>query len=304
MPVALVECVANFSEGRDASVVEAIAAAIGSSAGVLLLDRHVDPDHNRSVITFAGPPDAAVEGAVRGVERAVSLIDLRRHDGVHPRIGAADVVPFVPLEGLTLEDCVCLAVRAGDEIWRRCGVPVYLYEAAARRPDRVNLAALRRGRFEGLRERVLTDPGCRPDIGGPALHPSAGATAVGARNFLIAYNVNLAAAGVEIARQIAGRIRHSSGGFPGVKALGVELASRGLAQVTMNLTDFEHTPLDSLFEAIESEANRLGASIASSEIVGLVPRRAFEMAPRFFERAENFRPGVILENRLAAIQSK
>jgi glutamate formiminotransferase len=304
MPVALVECVANFSEGREASTVDAIIAAIGSSAGVLLLDRHVDPDHNRSVITFAGSPGAAVEGAVRGVERAVSLIDLRRHDGVHPRIGAADVVPFVPLEGLTLEDCVCLAVRAGDEIWRRCGVPVYFYEAAARRPDRVNLAALRRGRFEDLRERVLTDPGCRPDIGGPALHPSAGATAVGARNFLIAYNVNLAGAGLEIARQIAGRVRHSSGGFPGVKALGVELASRGLAQVTMNLTDFEHTPLDSLFEAIESEADRLGAIIASSEIVGLVPRRAFEMAPRFFERAENYRPDVILENRLSAIQSK
>lgn len=296
MSVALVECVANFSEGREASVVDAIATAIGSAAGVLLLDRHVDPDHNRSVITFAGPPDATVEGAVRGVERAVSLIDLRRHDGVHPRIGAADVVPFIPLEGLTLEECVCLAVRAGNEIWRRCGVPVYLYEAAARRQDRVNLAALRRGRFEDLQEKV-------PDIGGPALHPSAGATAVGARNFLIAYNVNLVA-GVEIARQIAGRIRHSSGGFPGVKALGVELASRGLAQITMNLTDFEHTPLDLLFETIESEANRLGASIASSEIVGLVPRRAFEMAPRFFERAENFRPDVILENRLAAIQSK
>jgi glutamate formiminotransferase len=296
MPVALVECVANFSEGRDSSVVDAITAAIGSSEGVQVLDRHVDPDHNRSVITFAGPPEATVEGAVRGVERAVALIDLRRHDGVHPRIGAADVVPFVPLEGLTLDDCVCLAVRAGNEIWRRCGVPIYLYEAAARRPDRVNLAALRRGRFEGLQEKV-------PDIGGPALHPSAGATAVGARNFLIAYNVNLAA-GVEIARQIAGRIRHSSGGFPGVKALGVELASRGLAQVTMNLTDFKHTPLDLLFETIENEATRLGATIASSEIVGLIPRRAFEIAPRFFERAENFRPDVILENRLVAIQSK
>jgi glutamate formiminotransferase len=304
MPVTLVECVANFSEGREASVVEAIAAAIASSSGALVLDRHVDPDHNRSVITFAGPPDAAVEGAVRGVERAASLIDLRRHDGVHPRIGAADVVPFVPLQGLALDDCVCLAVRAGNEIWRRCSVPVYLYEAAARRPDRVNLAALRRGRFEGLRERVLTDPDCPPDIGGPALHPSAGATAVGARNFLIAYNVNLAAAGLEIAQQIAVRIRHSSGGFPGVKALGVELASRGLVQVTMNLTDFEHTPLDLLFETIETEARRLGADIASSEIVGLVPRRAFDMAPRFFERAENFRPDVILENRLAAIQSK
>ena len=303
MPVALIECVANCSEGRDTSVVDAIAAAIGSSTGVLVLDRHVDPDHNRSVITFAGPPGATVEGAVRSVESAASLIDLRRHDGVHPRIGAADVVPFIPLRGLTLEDCVCLAVRAGNEIWRRCGVPVYLYEAAARRPDRVNLAALRRGRFEGLREKVLTDPGCRPDIGGPPLHPSAGATAVGARGFLIAYNVNLAA-GVEIAQQIAVRIRHSSGGFPGVKALGVDLASRGLAQVTMNLTDFEHTPLDSLFETIESEAHRLGAQIASSEIVGLVPRRAFEMAPRFFERAENFRPNVILESRLAAIQSE
>lgn len=292
MPVVLVECVANFSEGRDASVVEAIAAAIGSSAGVQVLDRHMDTDHNRSVITFAGPPGATVEGAVRGVERAASLIDLRRHDGVHPRIGAADVVPFVPLQGLTLDDCVCLAVRAGNEIWRRCGVPVYLYEAAARWPDRVNLAALRRGRFKDLQENV-------PDIGGPALHPSAGATAVGARNFLIAYNVNLAVAGVEIARQIAVRIRHSSGGFPGVKALGVDLASRGLVQVTMNLTDFENTPLDLLFETIESEAHRLGANIASSEIVGLIPRRAFEMAPRFFERAENFRPDVILQHRLA-----
>jgi glutamate formiminotransferase len=302
MPVALVECVANFSEGRDKSVIDAIAAAIGSSADVPVLDRHVDPDHNRSVITFAGPPGAIVEGAVRGVECAAALIDLRRHEGVHPRIGAADVVPFVPLQGLTLDDCVCLAVRAGNEIWRRCGVPVYLYEAAARRPDRVNLAALRRGRFEGLRERVLTDPDCRPDIGGPALHPSAGATAVGARNFLIAYNVNLAGAGVEIARQIAVRVRHSSGGFPGVKALGVELASRGLAQVTMNLTDFERTPLDLLFETIESEANRFGATIASSEIVGLIPRRAFEMAPRFFERAGNFRPDSILETRLAGLR--
>jgi len=303
VPQSLVECVANFSEGRDDEVVGRIAAGIRSVAGVILLDRHMDADHNRAVITFAGSPDAVVEGALGGVQRAVALIDLSRHNGVHPRIGAADVVPFVPLKGVTLEDCARLAVQAGEEIWRRFGVPVYLYEAAARRPERVNLASVRRGQFEGLRERARIDPESGPDIGGPDPHPTAGATAVGARSFLIAYNVNLDTPDVEIARRIARRIRQSSGGFPGIKAMGVVLASRGFAQVTMNLTDFEHTLLDRVFEAIEAEAARGGVKIVSTEIVGLIPREAFDLAPRFFLRAENFRDDVILENRLAALQS-
>ncbi len=300
----LVECVPNFSEGRDRRKVEAIAAAMGSATGVTLLDRELDADHNRSVITFAGPGEAVAEAAVRGVGQAVALIDLSRHQGVHPRIGAADVVPFIPLKGVTLEDCVRIARSVGEEIWRRFGVPVYFYEAAALRRDRRNLAELRRGQFEGLREEVLSNPDRRPDLGDARLHPTAGATAVGARGFLIAYNINLATADVEIAQQIARKIRHSSGGFPHVKAMGVLLGSRGLAQVSMNLTHFEQIPMDCVFEAVESEAARRGVKVASSEIVGLVPKKAFDMAPEFYRRAANFHRGIILENRLKALESK
>jgi len=267
--------------------------------GIVILDRELDADHNRSVVTFAGPATAVVEAAFRGVERAVGLIDLRQHTGVHPRIGAADVVPFVPVEGVTLDDCVRLANELGARLWERLRVPVYLYEAAARRPDRVNLENIRRGQFEGLREEVRTNPDRRPDFGDAELHPSAGATVVGARKFLIAYNINLNTADLEIAKRIAKAIRFSSGGFRYVKSMGVPLASRNLAQVSMNLTDFEQTPVHRVFEAVRAEAARYGASIVGSEIVGLIPKRALQMTAEWYLQVENFHPSLVLENRLA-----
>jgi len=295
----LVECVPNFSEGRDAAKVDAIIEAIRSVRGITILDRELDADHHRSVVTFAGPPAAVVEAAFRGVERAIGLIDLRVHKGVHPRIGACDVVPFVPIEGVTLDDCVRLANELGQRLWDRLRVPVYLYEAAARRPDRVNLENIRRGQFEGLREEVRTNPDRRPDFGEAELHPTAGATVVGARKFLIAYNINLNTADVEIAKRIAKAIRFSSGGFRYVKSMGVPLASRNLAQVSMNLTDFEQTPIHRVFEAVRAEAARYGAAIVGSEIVGLIPKRALELTAEWYLQVENFHPSLVLENRLA-----
>jgi glutamate formiminotransferase len=295
----LVECVPNFSEGRNRAAVEAIAAAIGSLPGVVLLDLELDADHNRSVVTFAAPPQIVVEAALAGAGKAVELIDLNRHQGVHPRIGAADVIPFVPLEGVTLDECVKLAEKCAAEIWKRFKVPVYLYEAAARRPDRVNLENIRRGQFEGLRDEIATNPGRAPDFGEPAVHPTAGATVVGARKFLIAYNINLHTPDVEIAKKIAKAIRFSNGGFRYVKAMGVPLASRNLAQVSMNLTDFEQTPVHRVFEAVRSEAARYGVQIAGSEIVGLIPKKALEMTADFYLRCENFSPTLVLENRVA-----
>jgi glutamate formiminotransferase len=295
----LIECVPNFSEGRDGAKVDALIAAVRSVAGVVFLDREMDADHNRSVLTFAGSPEAVSEAALRAVGKAVESIDLNHHSGVHPRIGAADVVPFVPIEGVTLEECVRIATRVGEEIWRRFQVPVYFYEAAARRPDRVNLENLRRGQFEGLRDEVASNPDRAPDAGEPRLHPTAGATVVGARKFLIAYNINLGTPDVGIAKRIARAIRYSSGGFRYVKAMGVPLASRNLAQVSMNLTDFEQTPIQRVFEAVCAEAERSGVSVVGSEIVGLIPKRALEMAAEFYLRLENFRPAVVLENRLA-----
>jgi glutamate formiminotransferase len=299
MPQTIVESVPNFSEGRDASKVDAIVEAIRSVRGIAILDREMDADHNRSVITFAGPATAVVEAAYRGVERAVDLIDLRVHKGVHPRIGACDVVPFVPVEGVTLEDCVRLANELGARLWGNLHLPVYLYEAAARRPDRLNLENIRRGQFEGLRDEVRTNPDRLPDFGEAELHPSAGATVVGARKFLIAYNINLNTADVEIAKRIAKAIRFSSGGFRYVKSMGVPLASRNLAQVSMNLTDFEQTPIHRVFETVRAEAARHGASIVGSEIVGLIPKRALEMTAEWYLQVENFHPSLVLENRLA-----
>lgn len=295
----LVECVPNFSEGRDPAVVEEVVRAIQSVEGIVVLDREMDADHNRSVITFVGPAEVIVEAAVRGVAKASEWIDLRRHSGAHPRIGAADVVPFVPLGSVAMEECVKLALRAGEEIWRRCGIPVYYYEAAARRPDRVQLESIRRGQFEGLREEVRTNPERRPDVGGPELHPTAGATVVGARQFLIAFNVNLATTDVEVARRIARKVRASSGGLPHVKAMAVELKDRKQAQVSMNLTDFERTPLHVVFEAVRREAQNEGADVKGSEIIGLIPRRALEMSAAYFLQVENFQPSQVLENRLA-----
>jgi glutamate formiminotransferase len=304
MPGQLVECVPNFSEGRDPATVDAIVRAMLGAPDVALLDRHSDPDHNRSVITVAGPPDAVADAAFRGVEKAVALIDLTRHQGAHPRIGAADVVPFIPLEGVAMEDCVRLAESLGQRIWSRLKVPVYLYEAAARRPERARLENIRRGQFEALAREMGTLAERHPDIGDPVCHPTAGATAVGARRFLIACNINLDTPDPGIASRIARTIRASSGGFPCVKAMGMMLASRHLAQVSMNLTDFERTPLHVVFEAVEREAARYGVRVLGSEIVGLIPRKALEMAAGCFPGCENFRPEMILENRIAAALSK
>jgi glutamate formiminotransferase len=296
----LIECVPNFSEGRDAAKVDALIAAMSGVDGVAVLDREMDADHNRCVITLAGEPDAVAEAAMRGVGRALELIDLTKHSGAHPRIGATDVVPFIPVDGVTIEDCVALARRVGREIWERYKVPVYFYEAAALRPQRVNLENVRKGQFEGLREEAPRNPERAPDVGGPALHPTAGATVVGARKFLIAYNINLNTPDVEIAKKIAKAIRFSSGGLRYAKAMGVDLRARGLAQVSINMTDFEQTPLHRVFEMVEREAKRYGVMPVGSEIVGLVPQRALDMAADFYLQLENFSAAQVLENRLAA----
>ncbi|MGA7786007.1 MAG: glutamate formimidoyltransferase [Candidatus Acidiferrales bacterium] len=296
----IVECVPNFSEGRDVSKMEAIISAMREVPGVAILDRESDADHNRMVVTLAGEPDAVAEAALRGVGKAQELIDLTQHTGAHPRMGATDVVPFIPIEGVEIEDCVALAKRVGREIWERYQIPVYFYEAAAERPDRTNLENIRKGQFEGLREEVQMNPDRAPDIGERQLHPTAGATVVGARKFLIAYNVNLDTPDVKIANKIAKAIRFSSGGLRYVKSMGVKLKSRGLAQVSINLTDFEQTPMHRVFEIVRREAERYGCRIVGSEIVGLVPKKALEMAADFFLQLEGFKAEMVFENRLAA----
>ena len=294
----IVECVPNFSDGREPAKLDAIVAAIRTVPGAYVLDRTSDADHNRSVLTLAGEPEAVREAAVRAVGKAAELIDLTLQAGAHPRIGATDVVPFIPIEGVTLQDCVVLAKQAAREIWERFRIPVYLYEAAAQRPDRTNLENIRRGQFEGLREEVLRNPDRAPDVGEARLHPTAGATVVGARKFLIAYNINLDTPDVSIAKAIAKKIRFSSGGLPCVKAMGVDLRGRNLTQVSMNLTDFETTPVHRVFEEVRRHAAELGAGIIGSEIIGLIPRRAIEMTADYFLRIENFSPAMVFENRL------
>jgi glutamate formiminotransferase/formiminotetrahydrofolate cyclodeaminase len=297
----LIECVPNFSEGRDPAVVEAIVRALLAGPDVYLLDREMDADHNRSVITIVGTRESVGPAALRGITEAAELIDLNHHQGAHPRLGATDVVPFVPLAGVTLEDCVHIAEWVAEEAWRRFKIPTYLYEAAARKPERANLENIRRGQFEGVREEISSNPARLPDFGEAALHPTAGATVVGARKFLIAYNINLNTPDVAPAKAIAKMIRASSGGFPCVKAMGVELKARNLAQVSMNMTDFETTSLATIFEAVTREAGALGVQVLGSEIVGLVPRRALDDAAVQFLRVENFRPGLIVENRLEQV---
>jgi glutamate formiminotransferase len=299
MPRQLVECVPNFSEGRDAAKMDAIVQAILTVPDVVLLDRESDADHNRCVLTFVGPPAAVADAALRGVEKAVELIDLTKHRGAHPRIGAADVVPFIPIEGVTLEECVRLAERVAAEIWSKLRVPVYLYESAAKRPDRVNLENIRRGQFEALVKEMGVVAERAPDVGDAVCHPTAGATVVGARKFLIAYNVNLGTPDVAIAKKIAKTIRFSTGGFRFVKSMGVMLGTRNLAQVSINLTDFEQTPMHLVFETVRREAERWGVPVVGSEIVGLIPKKSIEMSADYFLRFENFRPELVLENRVA-----
>jgi len=294
----LVECVPNFSEGRNKSVVDSIVDAM-TLPGVYLLDREMDADHNRCVITLVGDREPIAEAVIRGVGRAAELIDLTKHQGAHPRIGAADVVPFIPIEGVSIEDCVAIARHVGEEIWKRFQIPVYLYESAATTPERQNLENIRRGQFEGLREDIIVNQARRPDFGDPCCHPTAGATVVGARKALIAYNVYLNTPDVEVAKKIAKALRFSSGGLRYVKAAGFLV--RGLAQVSMNLTDFEQTRIARVFEIVKREAARYGVMPVSSEIVGLIPKKALEQAAEWFLQVENFDSSMILENRLAAI---
>jgi glutamate formiminotransferase/formiminotetrahydrofolate cyclodeaminase len=297
MPAPLIECVPNFSEARRPEVVEAIAEAISYVNGIRILDLHSDLDHNRTVITFVGSPQAVEQASFLGIEKAAELINLDHHSGEHPRIGATDVVPFIPISGASMEDCVQIAQRVGQRTGDQLGIPVYLYEAAATRPDRRNLEVIRRGEYEALKQEIESDPNRKPDFGPQRLGP-AGATVIGARPFLIAFNVYLTTDDVSIADKIARSIRHSSGGLRYVKALGMLVDER--AQVSMNLTNFRKTPLAQVVEMIRREATRHGVAIHHSELVGLIPQDALEEAAVWHLQLDQFEPDQILEKRLYA----
>lgn len=291
----MIECIPNFSEGRRPEVVDAIAAAISAVPEATLLDQTLDADHNRSLITFAGPPEAVAEAAFQAVRRAAGLIDMTQHSGQHPRVGATDVLPFVPLGGATLDQCVALARSVGQRIGDELGIPVYLYEAAATRPERAALPNLRKGEYEGLRDTIVTDPARAPDFG-PAQLGTAGATIVGARQPLIAYNIYLNTADVEVAKRIAKAVRGSSGGLRGVRALGMLVEGR--AQVSMNLVDFRTTPIHRVVEMVAREAAAYGVLVAESELIGLIPEDALLDAARFYLRLHGMKDEQILERRL------
>jgi glutamate formiminotransferase len=294
----IVECIPNFSEGRRTEVIDAIVSSVRSVKTAVVLDRESDPNHNRSVITFVAEPEWAVDAALAGAATAAELIDLNHHTGEHPRMGATDVIPFVPVKGVTMEDCIGLARECGQRMWKELAIPVYLYEKAATRPERENLAAIRKGEFEGIRDKIGTDSARKPDFGDPSVHPTAGITAVGARPPLIAYNVNLGTSDVAIANKIARAVRHQTGGLRYVKALGFELKDRGIVQVSMNMVNYEGTPLFRVFEMIKREAQRYGVGVLGSEIVGLVPQNALNAAADFYLQLENFTEEQILEHRL------
>lgn len=301
MPPPLIECIPNFSEGRRPETVRSIADAISAAKNACVLDTHIDPDHNRSVITFVAPPEKIVEAAVNAVRRASELIDMRVHQGEHPRLGATDVLPFVPLNGVSMDDCVRIAHEAGTLIARDLSIPVYYYERAALRPERVNLEDVRRGAFELLREQIATNADRAPDAGLAQVHESAGAIAIGARPFLIAFNVLLRSPDIAIARQIARTIRARNGGLPFVKALGFQLQTRGLAQVSMNLINYEVTGMTAVYDAVKREADQLGVEIESAEIVGLVPRNALDREAAYFAKLENFSESKVLEHQIREI---
>jgi glutamate formiminotransferase len=295
--MALIEAIPNLSEGRRPEVVDVLTAAVAGVPGVRLLDRSSDGSHHRTVLTFAGPTNAVRDATLALYEQALSAIDMRGHRGEHPRLGAVDVCPFVPLEGATMADCVALAREVGEEVARRHRLPVYLYEEAATTAARRNLEDIRRGEFEGLAAK-MGSPGWAPDFGPAAPHPTAGATVIGARMPLIAYNINLATDRVEVARRVAAAVRHSSGGLRYVKAMGVMLEDRHLAQVSMNLTNYEKTPIARVFEFVRREAARYGVSVLESEIVGLVPQAALLAAAEYYLQIEGFKPDLVLETRL------
>ena len=293
----LIECIPNVSEGRRSEVVTAMADAIRAVPGVRLLDFSSDPSHNRSVYTLAGDASGVEAAVLALVDRAVATIDLRTHRGEHPRLGAVDVVPFVPIEGVTMADCVALANRVGAAVAQRFRLPVYLYEEASTNPARKNLEDIRRGEFEGLAAKMAA-PEWAPDFGPAAPHPTAGAIVIGARMALIAYNINLATNRLDVAKKIAAAIRHSSGGFRFVKAAGFMLDDRGIVQVSMNLTNYEKTPIFRVFEAVKREAARYGVQVLESEIVGLVPSAALHAAAEYYLQIEGFKPDQVLENKL------
>ena len=294
----IVECVPNFSEGRRKEVVDQIAAALTSVPGAALLDCELDAAHNRCVISIAGEPKAVADGVIEAVGKAVELIDLNQHRGEHPRMGATDVIPFIPISGITMEECVELSVHVAQRIAERYRIPVYLYEQSARIPARQDLAYVRKGEFEGIREEIRTNPNSRPDFGPSEVHSTAGATAIGARFPLIAYNVYLRTPDLKIAQAIARAVRFSGGGLRYVKALGFEIKERGQVQVSMNLTNYEGSPIFRAFDMVAREAERHGVSVASSEIVGLVPQKALDACADYYLRLEGFSQNQILENRL------
>lgn len=297
----LVECVPNFSEGRRPEVVEAIVSQINAIPGVFLLDKEMDVDHNRAVVTIVGEPEAVKEAAFRMIKKAAELIDLNQHRGEHPRMGATDVVPFIPLENVSMEECVRLAQDLGKRVGQALQIPVFLYEEAAARPERKNLAQVRKGQFEGLREEIGANPDRTPDYGPNQIHPTAGATAIGARFFLVAYNVNLNSQDINLAKRIAKEIRESGGGFPSVKAMGFDLADRRIVQVSMNMVNYIVTSLATVYKAIAEKAEAAGVKVLESEIVGLVPQDALINAGVAMLQVRNFRPEQLIEYKVAQV---
>lgn len=294
----VVECVPNFSEGRRIEVIDKIVNEVKSVEGVRLLDYEHDVDHNRSVLTFVGTPVMVKNAAFKAITKAAELIDMNEHKGEHPRIGAADVVPFIPISEVSMEDCVTLAKELAQEVASKLNIPVYLYEAAAKIPERRNLANIRKGQYEGLKEDIKADLSRKPDFGPNELHPTAGATVIGARMPLVAYNVNLGTNDVTVAKKIAKAIRHKDGGLRYVKALGFEIKERGIVQVSMNLTNYEKTPVFRVFELITNEAERFGVPVIGSEVIGLIPMNALIDTADFYLKLEKFEKTQVLENRL------
>src|SRR5262245_26771146 len=294
----LVECVPNFSEGRRREVIEELLQVVAGVPGATLLDSEMDPDHNRSVLTFAGEPEPVMEAAFRLMRRASELIDLNSHQGQHPRMGATDAVPFAPIEGVTLDECAGFARTLGKRVGEELEIPVFLYESAASRPDRVSLADVRRGEFEGLREKIGKDPARKPDFGPDRIHATAGATAIGARRFLVAFNANLNTGDVRVAKAVAGAIREQSGGLKNVRALGFSIEGGRRAQVSMNLVNVEATPVHRVLTLVRAEAARHGAAISGSEVVGLIPEAAMLDAAEHALQLDGFKRDQVLELRL------
>ena len=294
----IVECVPNISEGRNTEVIEAVVDQVRNTAGVTLLDYSSDTSHNRTVITFLGSPEGIEEAVVALTKKAVELIDLNKHQGEHPRMGAVDVIPFVPVKEVTVDECIEISKRVGKRIWEEAGMPVFLYEDSASAPNRVNLAKIRKGQFEGMAEKVKEEE-WEPDFGGRTIHPTAGVVAVGARMPLVAFNINLNTSDLSIASKIAKIIRKSSGGLVYVKALGVMLEDRNIAQVSINMTNFNKTPLYRVLELVKAEAKRWGVAVVGTEIIGLTPMNALIDSAEYYLQIENFdRDKQVLENHI------